>query len=58
MILSAISKADWPQVRNKCTAMDALNGRRKEWGFFRNWAGNYLVEVFLILKLNFRIYCD
>ncbi|XP_065053138.1 unconventional myosin-Id-like [Rhopilema esculentum] len=45
MILSAVPKQDWPQVRNKCAAMDALAGRRKEWGPHRNWVGNYLVEM-------------
>lgn len=45
MILSAVPREEWPQVRNKCAALDALAGRRKEWGLHRNWVGNYLVEV-------------
>ena len=47
MILSAVPREEWAQVRNKCSAMDALAGRRKEWGLHRNWVGNYLVEVWL-----------
>lgn len=45
MILSAVPREEWPQVRNKCSAMDALAGRRKEWGLHRNWVGNYLVDM-------------
>lgn len=45
MILSAVPREEWAQVRNKCSAMDALAGRRKEWGLHRNWVGNYLVEL-------------
>lgn len=48
MILSAVPREEWPQVRNKCSAMDALAGRRKEWGLHRNWVGNYLVDVSLL----------
>ena len=53
MILGAVPREDWPQVRNKCAAMDALDGRRKEWAYHRNWVGNYLIEV---RQMNARTY--
>ena len=55
MILSAVPREEWPQVRNKCSAMDALAGRRKEWGLHRNWVGNYLVEVRIFNHFKFEI---
>ena len=45
MILGAVPKTEWLQVQNKCATMDALDGRRKDWGCVRNWVGNYLVKV-------------
>eukprot|EP00794_Sanderia_malayensis_P003495 gene3495-3994_t len=45
MILGAVPKSEWPQVQHKCSALESLNGRRKEWGCQRYWAGNYLVEL-------------
>ena len=49
MILAVVPKSDWPQVRNKCAAMDSLAGRRKEWGCRRNWYGNYLSLVSVLV---------
>lgn len=42
MILKKIPREDWPQLRNKIAAAEALKGRRPEWGYSRKWEGNYL----------------
>ncbi|XP_067934572.1 unconventional myosin-Id-like [Watersipora subatra] len=43
MILSRVSKSDWPMLRLKVAAAEELMGKRKEWGQSRRiWKGNYL----------------
>ncbi|GAB6033416.1 Unconventional myosin-Ia [Chamberlinius hualienensis] len=42
MILKKIPRDEWPQLRIKITAAEALKGRRIEWGYSRKWEGNYL----------------
>ncbi|XP_064104605.1 unconventional myosin ID-like isoform X1 [Macrobrachium nipponense] len=42
MILSNVPRADWPQLRIKVIAGDALMGKRADWGVREYWEGNYL----------------
>ncbi|XP_033097295.1 unconventional myosin-Id-like isoform X2 [Anneissia japonica] len=44
-ILSRIPKEDWEQVRIKAAAMNALRGKRSDWGYRRKWQGNYLASL-------------
>ena len=45
MILKKIPASERPVMRLKILAADALQGKRKEWGFGNSWAGNYLAMV-------------
>ncbi|XP_077979161.1 unconventional myosin-Id-like [Glandiceps talaboti] len=45
MILSPLRKEDIPEVRTKIAAMEALNGKRPDWGYSSRWHGNYLASV-------------
>nr|XP_045596095.1 unconventional myosin ID-like [Procambarus clarkii] len=45
MILSNIDKAEWPQLRIKVIAGDALMGKRVDWGVRESWVGNYLATT-------------
>ncbi|XP_048385403.1 unconventional myosin-Id-like [Stegostoma tigrinum] len=41
-IVKNIPPSDMPQIKAKVAAMDALLGRRKDWGVQRNWEQDYL----------------
>ncbi|XP_059800553.1 unconventional myosin-Id-like [Hypanus sabinus] len=41
-IVKNIAPSDMPQIKVKIAAMDALLGRRKEWGLQRAWEQDYL----------------
>ncbi|XP_069778226.1 unconventional myosin-Id-like isoform X2 [Narcine bancroftii] len=41
-IVKNIPPSDMPQIKAKIAAMDALLGRRKDWGFQRTWEQDYL----------------
>ncbi|XP_071512839.1 unconventional myosin ID isoform X2 [Panulirus ornatus] len=45
MILSNVPKTEWPQLRIKVIAGDALVGKRVDWGVRENWEGNYLAST-------------
>ncbi|KAK8394631.1 hypothetical protein O3P69_005830 [Scylla paramamosain] len=45
MILSNVPKSEWPQLRIKVIAGDALMGKRVDWGVRENWEGNYLAST-------------
>lgn len=45
MILSSIPKTEWPQLRIKVIAGDALMGKRVDWGVRETWEGNYLAST-------------
>ncbi|XP_045119957.1 unconventional myosin ID-like isoform X2 [Portunus trituberculatus] len=45
MILSNVPKSEWPQLRIKVVAGDALMGKRVDWGVRENWEGNYLAST-------------
>ncbi|KAL5007010.1 hypothetical protein ScPMuIL_015816, partial [Solemya velum] len=42
MILRNFPPSDWPVLRLKVTAYEALRGQRPDWGLNRKWMGNYL----------------
>ncbi|CAB3374689.1 Hypothetical predicted protein [Cloeon dipterum] len=42
MIIKRIPQEDWPQVRYKVKACDALSNKRSYYGLSRRWEGNYL----------------
>ncbi|XP_071959724.1 unconventional myosin-Id-like isoform X2 [Antedon mediterranea] len=44
-VLSRIPKEEWEQVRIKAAAMNALRGKRSDWGYRRKWQGNYLASL-------------
>lgn len=44
MILNNVPRNEWPQLRIKVTAGDALMGKRVDWGFRDKWEGNYLAS--------------
>ncbi|KAG0729962.1 Myosin-IA [Chionoecetes opilio] len=45
MILSNVPKTEWPQLRIKVIAGDALMGKRVDWGVRESWEGNYLAST-------------
>lgn len=45
MILRAIPRSDWPQMRLICFTSQAIGNRRKYWGQTRKWCGDYLSNV-------------
>ncbi|PSN38767.1 Myosin-IA [Blattella germanica] len=42
MILRAVPREEWPQLRLKMCAASALKGKRASWGQTRKWEGDYL----------------
>ncbi|XP_041975732.1 unconventional myosin ID-like, partial [Aricia agestis] len=42
LVLRAVPREQWPQLRLKVCAASALRGRRSQWGASRVWAGDYL----------------
>ncbi|XP_043283324.1 unconventional myosin ID isoform X2 [Venturia canescens] len=44
MILRAIPREDWPQLRLKMAAGAVLRSKRQFWGQVRRWEGNYLAK--------------
>ena len=44
VLLLRIPVRDRPEVQLKAIAYGALDGRRKNWGYQRKWAGNYLTQ--------------
>lgn len=44
MILRAVPREEWPQLRLKMCAASALKGKRSAWGQNRKWEGNYLAQ--------------
>ncbi|KAK0174543.1 hypothetical protein PV327_010303 [Microctonus hyperodae] len=42
MILKAIPREDWPQLRLKMAAGAVLRSKRQDWGQEKRWEGNYL----------------
>ena len=47
-MLKKLPKEEWPEMKIKISAMEALNGRCQDWGYKRKWQGNYLASVSLI----------
>lgn len=45
MVLRAIPREDWPQLRLKMTAGAVLKSKRHYWGQERRWEGNYLSKT-------------
>ncbi|XP_038044734.1 unconventional myosin-Id-like [Patiria miniata] len=45
LVLNRLPKTDWPEMKLKIAAMDALNGRCQDWGYKRKWQGNYLASI-------------
>ncbi|XP_042216717.1 unconventional myosin ID-like [Homarus americanus] len=45
MTLCNVPKTDWPQLRIKVIAGDALMGKRIDWGVRESWEGNYLATT-------------
>ncbi|XP_074658993.1 unconventional myosin-Id-like [Tubulanus polymorphus] len=45
MVLSKIPRDERPMLQLKVLAADALNNKRRAWGFKRKWEGNYLAKV-------------
>ncbi|XP_077866733.1 unconventional myosin-Id-like [Saccoglossus kowalevskii] len=44
-IITPLTKDQVKDLKLKIAAMDALNGRRPNWGFDKKWEGNYLASV-------------
>lgn len=44
-ILERWPKSEWPQLRLKILAADVLLGKRVDWGYHRQWTGNYLANT-------------
>lgn len=42
MVLKPFPKEDWPQMQLKVIAVEALRGRKTDWGHDKRWDGNYL----------------
>nr|CAD7591668.1 unnamed protein product [Timema genevievae] len=42
MILRAVPRNEWPQLKLKILAASSLNGKRATWGQSRKWLGDYL----------------
>nr|CAD7577169.1 unnamed protein product [Timema californicum] len=42
MILRAVPRNEWPQLKLKILAASSLNGKRATWGQGRKWLGDYL----------------
>ncbi|CAG0910527.1 unnamed protein product, partial [Cyprideis torosa] len=44
-VLERFPRAEWPQLRLKILAADVLLGKRIDWGYHRQWEGNYLAKT-------------